>query len=153
MYTYRYISDLRETQVTLIQLNPTNYQVISLKLNDVIKMDTFSSHSKQYLVVAGYYYYIETSAPRRPGDKARFVSPQIPLNQPDSHKCFQFWYYMYGDHVDHLNVYMNSGNGLGQPVFTKQGTQGQKWIQASITLSPKIPFQVQENFQNFSVYW
>lgn len=54
---------------------------------------------------------------------------------------------MYGDHVDHLNVYMNSGNGLGQPVFTKQGTQGQKWIQASITLSPKVPFQVRKRLK------
>lgn len=44
-------------------------------------------------------------------------------------------------------MYMNSGNGLGRPVFTKQGTQGQKWIQASITLSPKVPFQVRKRLK------
>lgn len=59
---------------------------------------------------------------------------------------------MYGDHVDHLNVYMNSGNGIGQPVFTKQGTQGQKWIQASITLSPKVPFQVRKGLKILHIH-
>ncbi|CAH3189514.1 unnamed protein product, partial [Porites evermanni] len=41
----------------------------------------------------GYYMYIETSSPRRPGDKAMLASPKYSSARG---KCLQFWYHMYG---------------------------------------------------------
>ena len=46
--------------------------------------------------------YIETSAPRRPNDKARLTSPSYPA-ATDS-ECLQFYYHMYGRHIGTLNI-------------------------------------------------
>lgn len=47
--------------------------------------------------------YIESSAPRVTGDKARLVSPVYPPSGP---KCFSFYYHMYGVDTGSLNVYV-----------------------------------------------
>ena len=47
--------------------------------------------------------YIETSYPRRPGDKARLNSPIYPKSTSSS--CLKFWYHMYGNLMGTLNVY------------------------------------------------
>lgn len=69
--------------------------------------------------------YIETSAPRRPGDKARLISPAVDGNYA---QCVSFYYHMYGPHVKALNVYLASGNStLGSPAWTRTGTQANAW--------------------------
>lgn len=88
----------------------------------------------------GWYVYIESSAPRRPGDKAQLASPLISDQQT---RCLSFWYHMYGTHVNTLNVYLQSGSpGLGTPLWTKKGTQGNKWIQGQLTITPSNAYQV-----------
>ena len=64
--------------------------------------------------------YIETSSPRRPGDKAKLVVT-VPNNGEAS--CLSFYYYMYGATVGTLNVY--SGNSK---VFNISGYQSNNWI-------------------------
>ena len=64
--------------------------------------------------------YIETSSPRRPGDKANLVLT-IPNNGEMS--CLSFYYHMYGASVGTLNVY--SGNSK---VFYISGQQSNYWI-------------------------
>ena len=54
--------------------------------------------------------YIETSAPRRPGDKAQLQSAQI---MDTSTRCLSFWYHMYGPHINALNVYLQVIRSLG----------------------------------------
>ena len=49
---------------------------------------------------------------------------------------------MYGQQVGALNVYTKTSPSLGQPVFTKQKTQGQAWVQALVDLNPSVNFQV-----------
>ena len=46
--------------------------------------------------------YIETSAPRVTNDKARLESASLVLNKD---YCLQFWYHMYGPHINQLNIY------------------------------------------------
>ena len=46
--------------------------------------------------------FIETSAPRRQGDKARLMSPTY---TDSTAICVKFWYHMYGNGVGTLNVY------------------------------------------------
>ena len=53
-------------------------------------------------LILGHYIYIETSAPRRPGDKARLTSPSYPA--ATNSECLQFYYHMYGIHIGTLNV-------------------------------------------------
>ena len=64
--------------------------------------------------------YIETSSPRRPGDKAKLVLT-VPNNGEIS--CLSFYYHMYGASVGTLNVY--SGNSK---VFNISGQQSNYWI-------------------------
>ena len=73
----------------------------------------------------GYYFYIETSSPRRPGDRARLISPPL---QGQYRQCINFYYHMYGPHVNILNVYLRRGNTtLGNPVWKRTGSQGNQW--------------------------
>ena len=89
----------------------------------------------------GYYVYIETSSPRKANDTARLESAVIPSTQQ---KCLQFWYHMYGPHVDTLNVYTKINSQLGSPVWTKSGTQRNKWRHATVSLTVSSKFQVKE---------
>ena len=57
--------------------------------------------------------YIETSAPRRPNDRARLTSPSYPA--ATDNECLQFYYHMYGRNIGTLNVRVSSifhGNNL-----------------------------------------
>ena len=98
---------------------------------------------KQYLTIfpAGYYVYIETSS-QRTGYKARLISPQLSASSSQSY-CVGFWYHMYGQHVAQLNVYVQYGLALpATPTWTRQGTQGNKWIQTQLTVNANKPFNV-----------
>ncbi|WAR02788.1 MLRP1-like protein, partial [Mya arenaria] len=89
----------------------------------------------------GYYVYIETSG-RRSGQKARLISPQVDISSTGS-RCVTFWYHMYGQNVDRINMYAQYGLNLpSSPTWVKQGTQGNKWVQAQITVSATKPFNI-----------
>lgn len=42
---------------------------------------------------------------------------------------------MYGQHIEDLNVYTKRQAGLGKPVWTRSGNQGNKWIQAQVAIN------------------
>ena len=88
--------------------------------------------------------YIETSAPRRNGDTARLISPRQQPKAGTSSQCLRFWYHMYGAHINSLNVYVMTGSRLGTAVWTRKGTQGNRWIQASLVLNSTRAFNVSE---------
>ena len=90
-------------------------------LSDCIVFDMFA--------LGGYYMFIESSSPRAPGDLARLFSPAINGASP---MCVQFWYHMYGPHINALNVYLSQGNTLGTPVWTRQGNQRNQWSQGTV---------------------
>ena len=55
----------------------------------------------------GYYMYIETSWPRKYGDKAWMVSRNFQAIAPGSTPCkLRFFYHMYGDSAEKLTVYI-----------------------------------------------
>ncbi|XP_071956932.1 MAM and LDL-receptor class A domain-containing protein 1-like [Antedon mediterranea] len=89
---------------------------------------TDTGPSTDHTLGTGYYIYVEASSPRVAGDRARIMTPkQNPTTAITM--CVQFWYHMYGPHVDRLNVYLRSGSN-DQLVFTKFGTQGNVWHKA-----------------------
>lgn len=95
----------------------------------------------------GYYLYIETSW-QSPNDTAVIQSPTVPstYGKPSDMICFGFWYHMYGQHVDTLNVFMKTGNQLpASPIWTKSGTQGNKWRFAQVEMKSRVPFRVRKN--------
>ena len=83
--------------------------------------------------------YIETSAPRRQGDKARLISP---IYQPTYGRCMTFFYHMHGRGMGTLNVYSKQQNRLGPAIWTASGDKGLQWNPAQVTLTSSSPFQV-----------
>ena len=73
--------------------------------------------------------YIETSSPRQYGDNAKL---EFSVSSSDIGKlaCLRFYYHMYGDTINTLNVY----NGITK-MFTKYGNQGNEWLNAKLTMS------------------
>jgi len=84
--------------------------------------------------------YIETSGSRHAGDKAHLESPTVSTDP--STKCLRFWYHMYGATIGQLNVYLRAGAGLGPAIWTRRGTQGNKWIQGQIVINKTSAFTV-----------
>ena len=75
--------------------------------------------------------YIETSSPRRPGDKARLISPTL---NGASRYCVTFYYHMYGPHINALKVYLAQNTTLGSAVWQRTGTQGNKWNKGTLQI-------------------
>ncbi|EDO47788.1 predicted protein [Nematostella vectensis] len=91
---------------------------------------------------SGYYMYIETSW-QSPNDSAVLLSANVPRSYPNN-MCLIFWYHMYGQHVDKLNIYMKdpaSSTLPPSPVWTKSGTQGDRWRRGQIEFSSRTDFQ------------
>ena len=83
---------------------------------------------------AGYYIYFESSTGGT-GYKAQLSSPSISV--PAGHSsCLSLWYHMYGQHVSTLTVYQNT-----KRLWTRSGDQGNKWLQAQITVNGRVSNQ------------
>jgi len=59
-------------------------------------------------------------------DPARLVSPTVTATNEDG-LCLTFWYHMYGDYVNELRVYVRQRDYESAPLWSRTGTQGQKW--------------------------
>ena len=88
----------------------------------------------------GWYVYIEASSPRLKGDIARFSSAQI--DKAGIPTCIDFWFHMYGDAVDTLNVYTRANGNLGNPVWTRTGERGTDWVRGQVEVIVDNNFQV-----------
>ena len=55
-----------------------------------------------------------------------------------------FWYYMYGDQIEVLNVYLleQGATGLPKPYWMRTGSQGEHWIQAIVEVA-----NIQKSYQ------
>ena len=92
----------------------------------------------------GYYVYVETSWQSQ-NDTAVLQSATVPLTygKPSNMICLQFWYHMYGQHVDTLNLFLKRGQQLPpSPIWTKSGTQGNKWRLGQVAVTSRTAFQV-----------
>ena len=82
--------------------------------------------------------YVETSYPRLNKEKARLVSPDL----AKSYSCLDFYYHMYGDHVNRLNVFVRTKSN-DVLIWTVSKNQGDTWKRAQVPLvSSARSFQV-----------
>lgn len=91
------------------------------------------------LCLTGQYLYMESSAPRRQGHKARLVSPEVNVRRA----CLRFYYHMKGREIGSLAVklltkagYMNDLN------WEKKGQQGDRWIEAKVDITMGLSYKV-----------
>ena len=79
--------------------------------------------------------FIETSSPRKTGDKAQLLSPRYGATNG---KCLQFWYHMYGRSIGTLNVRIRR-LVQGKPTYflqwSRSGDHGNRWRVAQVKLS------------------
>lgn len=89
----------------------------------------------------GQYLYVESSEPRRFGDKATLISGVLKGVQ-----CMRFKYYMYGQDMGYLSVYRFGDGVMRSRLWHRKGNQGERWNEARITLpcdSPSYMIQIE----------
>lgn len=101
----------------------------------------------EFIFDKGHYIYIEAKGNDNQGaDKARIISPKIRGIQANDREafCVVFWYYMFGDTVGELNVYLRneSSPNLGRPIWGMAGARGEKWRAAEVELNTPEDFYV-----------
>ena len=76
----------------------------------------------------GKYLFIETSSPRKVGDKAWLVSDYF----NKSVSCFTFWYHMFGGTIGSLNIYQQPLGGQRTLLWRLTGNKGNKWFSGQV---------------------
>ena len=90
----------------------------------------------------GHYITAETITVK--GNKARIISPVVKMSAFSQH-CLQYAYYMNGEDVGQLNLYVKVGLGVpNSPAYILSGSQGPFWVIDKITfnINSQIDFQV-----------
>lgn len=89
-----------------------------------------ASHLKLvYYPFLGQYLYVESSEPRRFGDRATLISGVLKGLQ-----CMRFMYYMHGQDMGYLSVYRFGDGVMRSRLWRRRGDQGDRWQEARITL-------------------
>lgn len=78
---------------------------------------------------------METSWPRLNGEKARMESSEF--DRKDG-LCLEFYYHMYGSHVNTLNVYLNNTH-QSKLIWSLKKEQGDSWKKAQVPLNLSTP--------------
>ncbi|KAF3425473.1 hypothetical protein E2986_03676 [Frieseomelitta varia] len=94
---------------------------------------------------AGGYAYIDSSFPRRPGDRARLVSTSFPAPSADAPMCMHFWFHMFGSGIGTLKLFVRHFRSLEAPlreIWSLNGNAGNTWFVAQITISSLDDFQL-----------
>ena len=88
-----------------------------------------------HLIHSGHYWYIEASAPRKQGDKARLLT--LAMNARPNGTCsMRFFYHMNGDYDEGLRVYvLKENDGLLDLRFKDTKNYGDMWKQGVVDLS------------------
>ncbi|CAF0741635.1 unnamed protein product, partial [Brachionus calyciflorus] len=89
---------------------------------------------------SGWYLYIDSSLPNQPNRKARIRSIMV-TKSANSASCLQFAYFLFGDNVGKLNMYITPGSGIpANPAFTVEGSKGNAWLIEKFSLNFGINF-------------
>ena len=91
---------------------------------------------------SGQYVFIESSFPRKRGDKADLKSVQF---DPTGPRCLNFWFNVHGANMGTLRVMIAPSNNtaLKTTIWQVYGQDfGTAWQQGKVTFSNKVPFNV-----------
>ena len=86
--------------------------------------------------------FIETSSPRRVGDKAYLISQ--PFDPTDNTGiCLKFWHQMKGASIGTLNVYIYTGNFSSMSLlWQRKGNKGNNWMLGQTPIRSSVTYQV-----------
>ena len=101
-----------------------------------------------YFDFVGQYLYVESSEPRRFGDKATLISGVFKGLQ-----CMRFKYYMYGQDMGYLSVYRFGDGVMRSRLWRRKGDQGDRWHEVRITLPCDSPsYMVSRGTDNHTLH-
>ena len=126
---------IQERFTKILQFSP----LYNSQLHNVINVMSFINSS-------GYYFFVETSYPRKLGDKARLATfiTFAGLSSSDFTCKMRFFYHMFGDHIGNLSVKVRDTIGGHETTLWKtDGNVGNYWIRTEVTLRSTKDFQVQ----------
>ena len=93
--------------------------------------------------------FIDSSIPNRKGQKARVKSVTITKSSNSVH-CLRFAYYMYGDNVGTMNVYLSTGTSVPTiPSYSLTGSKGNQWFRQQLTINFNSNLDFSVNNLNF----
>lgn len=78
----------------------------------------------------GYFAYSNTRKIHKFNDKFRLESPLL----DPSDGCFEFYYYMFGNDVNTLNIYLKQNDQYGTPQWSRTRNQGPIWLRGELKL-------------------
>lgn len=95
------------------------------------------------MCVSGHYMYIETSAPRKQGDKARLLTEDFGPTTVRG-RCVKFWYHMFGATIGTLRILVKTGPGNQSEtaIWELSGNFGNQWYSAQAPVSSGVMYQV-----------
>ena len=85
-----------------------------------------------FSIFTGKYVFLESSSPRKTGDKTRLVSQQF--NRTSTTPCFVFYYHMSGQSIGSLNIYVNN-SGSETLIWSLSGDKGTKWQNGQVNVA------------------
>ncbi|XP_043257354.1 MAM and LDL-receptor class A domain-containing protein 1-like [Colletes gigas] len=94
---------------------------------------------------SGGYAYIDSSFPRRPGDRARLLSTSFPAPSANTPMCMHFWFHMFGAGIGTLKLFLRYFRSMDAPlreIWSLNGNAGNTWFVAQITISSLDDFQL-----------
>ena len=95
-------------------------------------------------IPAGHYIYIDVSG-KTQDTVARLVSDYFKDTTSDGW-CMEFWYHMYGDHVDKLTIYTKTyKDNVETAVWQMMGSFGPQWNQGLVHFQETKQYQVGED--------
>lgn len=110
----------------MVMMNEQQNKIIVLRFLIFFTLILFLSYFFSYL---GYYIYFETSYATV--NETATVQKNFTANGAAS--CLQFWYHMYGRHVNTLNVYTLQ-NRSKELIWTRSFNQLNNWYKADATV-------------------
>ena len=99
---------------------------------------TFEIQTKPGSVVSSGFMYIESSLPRKKGERARLESHFV----VSAYKCVTFQYYMYGDHIGRLNVLAADRYGKENLLWRLAGLSNDTWQLGKAPIASDSSFKV-----------
>jgi hypothetical protein len=111
----------------------TRLDLIWERKNASLSTNVWQPQTDASLNANGYYLYLDTSAPRKKGQKAGLISPSLPLSNKN---CIEFSYYMYGDQPGSLTLYGKYDPFMpNSPLFNRTGSFGNYWLLEALDFS------------------
>ncbi|XP_033121814.1 MAM and LDL-receptor class A domain-containing protein 1-like [Anneissia japonica] len=118
---------------------PTNDHTLGTSQGHYVYLEGIYGHYHYSFWFWGHSYFHRTNNDYT----VRMETPTIRSSSEVHDRCLVFWYHMYGNHIETLNVYLlPNGEPNESEVFTKSGNGFNVWKTAHVTITETRNFKI-----------